>query len=169
MRPRDERVYLYDVSAACTRIVEFTAGRSVENYREDAMVRSAVERQFEIIGEALNLLRQSDPGLAGRITDASRIIADHRVQEPAHPRLCDSLRRCRLGGDQGQPARAGTGGRLPAAGAGDSRMTPAPPDPSLPARLREFHERLPLAGDPGDAPGRPAALPSATRRSPRRP
>lgn len=75
MRPRDERVYLYDVSAACTRIVEFTAGRSVENYREDAMVRSAVERQFEIIGEALNLLRQSDPGLAGRITDASRIIA----------------------------------------------------------------------------------------------
>lgn len=39
------------------------------------MVRSAVERQFEIIGEALNLLRQSNPGLAGRITDASRIIA----------------------------------------------------------------------------------------------
>jgi len=27
-------------------------------------------------------------------------------------------------------------------------MTPSPPDPSLPARLREFHERLPLAGDP---------------------
>jgi hypothetical protein len=26
-----------------------------------------------------------------------------------------------------------------------------PPDPSLPARLREFHERLPLAGDPPDA------------------
>ncbi len=26
-----------------------------------------------------------------------------------------------------------------------------PPDPSLPARLREFHERLPLAGDPPNA------------------
>ncbi len=30
-------------------------------------------------------------------------------------------------------------------------MTPSPPDPSLPARLREFHQRLPLAGDPPDA------------------
>ena len=27
-------------------------------------------------------------------------------------------------------------------------MSPEPPDPSLPARLREFHARLPLAGDP---------------------
>ncbi|MEN6342148.1 MAG: hypothetical protein ABFC89_06260 [Methanospirillum sp.] len=26
-------------------------------------------------------------------------------------------------------------------------MIPAPPDPSLPARLREFHQKLPLAGD----------------------
>ena len=30
-------------------------------------------------------------------------------------------------------------------------MTPAPPDPSLPAKLREFHQRLPLAGDPPNA------------------
>ena len=30
-------------------------------------------------------------------------------------------------------------------------MTPSPPDPSLPARLREFHRQLPLAGDPPNA------------------
>jgi hypothetical protein len=30
-------------------------------------------------------------------------------------------------------------------------MTPAPPDATLPARLREFHHRLPLAGDPPNA------------------
>jgi len=30
-------------------------------------------------------------------------------------------------------------------------MTPSPPDPSLPARLRAFHEGLPLAGDPPNA------------------
>jgi hypothetical protein len=35
-----------------------------------------------------------------------------------------------------------------------SAMTPSPPDPSLPARLHEFHKKLPLAGDP------PNALPS---------
>jgi len=49
MRPRDERAYLYDISAACTHIAEFTAGRSVEDYRQDALVRSAVERQFETV------------------------------------------------------------------------------------------------------------------------
>ncbi|MEN6517310.1 MAG: HepT-like ribonuclease domain-containing protein [Methanospirillum sp.] len=75
MRQRDARAYLYDILAACARIAEFTAGRTIEDYRQDAMVRSAVERQFEIVGEALNLLRQSDPCTAGRITDASRIIA----------------------------------------------------------------------------------------------
>ena len=30
-------------------------------------------------------------------------------------------------------------------------MTPAPPDPSLPSRLRAFHQRLPLAGTPPNA------------------
>ena len=30
-------------------------------------------------------------------------------------------------------------------------MTPEPVDPTLPARLREFHARLPLAGDPRNA------------------
>jgi len=30
-------------------------------------------------------------------------------------------------------------------------MRPEPPDPTLPARLREFHERLPLAGTPPNA------------------
>ncbi len=30
-------------------------------------------------------------------------------------------------------------------------MIPAPPDATLPARLREFHQKLPLAGDPLNA------------------
>ncbi len=30
-------------------------------------------------------------------------------------------------------------------------MRPEPVDTSLPSRLREFHERLPLAGDPRNA------------------
>lgn len=75
MPRRDPRAYLYDISVACTLIAEFTSGRSLADYSRDAMVRSAVERQFEIVGEALNQLKQSHPELAGRITDVSRIIA----------------------------------------------------------------------------------------------
>ena len=39
------------------------------------MLCAAVERQFEIIGEALGGLRRVDPGIAARIPDLPRIIA----------------------------------------------------------------------------------------------
>ena len=39
------------------------------------MLRSAVERQFEIIGEALAQVLRLDPSLRSRISDAGRIIA----------------------------------------------------------------------------------------------
>ena len=46
------RTYLFDIAAAISAIEEFTAGRSLEEYEQDLMLRSAVERQFGIIGEA---------------------------------------------------------------------------------------------------------------------
>ena len=38
-------------------------------YAESRSVRAAVERQFEIIGEALNQLAKLDPALAHRVSD----------------------------------------------------------------------------------------------------
>ena len=55
----DPRAYLWDVQAAVDLILEFTRGRSLNEYLGDAMLRAAVERQFEIIGEAVNQLRRS--------------------------------------------------------------------------------------------------------------
>jgi uncharacterized protein with HEPN domain len=44
------------------------------------MLRSAVERQFEIIGEALSGVLRIAPQLSARVTDARRIIAfRHRL------------------------------------------------------------------------------------------
>ena len=44
-------------------------------YAESPLIHSAVERKFEIIGEALNLLSKSNPVLARRIPEIERIIA----------------------------------------------------------------------------------------------
>jgi uncharacterized protein with HEPN domain len=71
---RDARAYLWDARAAADHILEFTRGRSFDDYLADAMLRAAVERQFEIIGEALNQLRQVAPAIAKRIPDIGDIV-----------------------------------------------------------------------------------------------
>ena len=71
---RDPRSFLWDVRDAADAIASFTQGRSFGDYLADRMLRSAVERQFEIIGEALSQLAKTDPDLAARISDVRRII-----------------------------------------------------------------------------------------------
>ncbi len=75
MQPRDIKKYLYDISEACRLIEDFTAGKTFWDYHNDPLLRSAVERQFEIIGEALRVLIQREPALKDRISNAPRIIA----------------------------------------------------------------------------------------------
>lgn len=65
---------LVDVISACRSIDTFTAGRSFEEYDGADLLRSAVERKFEIIGEALGRLRASDPDAFDRVEDAHAIV-----------------------------------------------------------------------------------------------
>lgn len=75
MPPRDLRAYLFDIAEACQHIEDFVGDASIDDYRQAAFLRSAVERQLEIIGEALNQALRYHPTLADRINDTSRIIA----------------------------------------------------------------------------------------------
>ena len=75
MRPRDPRVYLSESIEAADRITSFIHGRSLEDYESDVMLRSAVERQFEIIGESLRRLEDVSPEVATLISSRRRIIA----------------------------------------------------------------------------------------------
>lgn len=75
MQPHDTLKYLFDISEACDLITQFTANKSLDDYRNDPLLRSGVERQFEIIGEALGQAIRYDPGTARQISDPSRIIA----------------------------------------------------------------------------------------------
>src|SRR5262245_1233143 len=75
MLPLEIRKYLYDIQQACELLNDFTAGKTLTDYAANAMLRAAVERQFEIIGEALNQMLKREPALAPRFSDHRRIIA----------------------------------------------------------------------------------------------
>ncbi len=66
---RDPRAFLWDVREAALAIQSFTSGMDVGAYAANEMAQSAVERKFEIIGEALNQLAKLDAALAARIPD----------------------------------------------------------------------------------------------------
>ena len=75
MPQHDSHMYLYDSMEASNLILEFTAGKTFEDYKNNPMMKSAVERQFEIIGEALGQAVKKEPSLGKSIQNISRIVA----------------------------------------------------------------------------------------------
>lgn len=72
---RDPRAFLWDVCEAAKEIQSFVAGMDESLYSQNAMVQAAVERKFEIIGEALNQLSKIYPDIAARIPDVPQVVA----------------------------------------------------------------------------------------------
>ncbi len=72
---RDPRAFLWDVRESALAIQAFTAGMDAASFAANEMAQSAVERKFEIIGEALNQLAKLDADLAARIPDLPKIVA----------------------------------------------------------------------------------------------
>jgi len=74
---RDLSAYLQDILEACEAIEDVMSGVSLEEYRSKRAVRSAVEREFIIIGEALRRISCLDEKLFSSISN-SRAIVDFR-------------------------------------------------------------------------------------------
>jgi uncharacterized protein with HEPN domain len=71
---------LLDALAACQRISEVTKDLDFSRYEADWVLRSAVERQLEIIGEALNRAEDERPSLREELPELRRIVGiRHRV------------------------------------------------------------------------------------------
>ena len=73
------RKFLFDIQEACELVSRFTAGKSFADYQADPLLRSGVERQFQIIGEALNQMLKLEPNLADAISESRRIVAFRNI------------------------------------------------------------------------------------------
>jgi uncharacterized protein with HEPN domain len=70
---------LGDMEQSGKAIQSYVAGASAAEYLKNRMLRRAVEREFEIIGEALRLILIEDPELAARISNARQIVGFRNV------------------------------------------------------------------------------------------
>jgi uncharacterized protein with HEPN domain len=77
--PRSTAAHLADVVDACDSISEVLAGVDLETYIARRPIRSAVEREFVIIGEAVSALTRHAPEVAAGISHA-RLIVGFRNQ-----------------------------------------------------------------------------------------
>lgn len=77
--PRDREKYLFDMLDACRFLLGLTADETVERYVRDRMFRGAVERELQIIGEAMMQLKSMDRSCAEQITEHKRMISFRHV------------------------------------------------------------------------------------------
>jgi uncharacterized protein with HEPN domain len=73
MRPKTPKL-LEDIRDAAAFIRETAQGRTPDDYKRDRLFRQAMERNFEVIGKAMNRLAEHDPDIATRISKHRQII-----------------------------------------------------------------------------------------------
>ncbi|MDP2233166.1 MAG: DUF86 domain-containing protein [Actinomycetota bacterium] len=78
MTRRDERALLWDLITHGKRAIAFMDARSLDQYLEDRLVRSAVEREVAIIGEAYGALDQLRADLVNRLPGDVRAVVGMR-------------------------------------------------------------------------------------------
>ena len=72
-------MYLWDVLQAAALVDQFLGYSSLEDYLDDAFLRSAVERQLQIVGEALAQLSRCDPDTAKSIPELPQVVAFRNI------------------------------------------------------------------------------------------
>lgn len=90
-RERDDAAYLWDMLDAAQAVSQFVAGRTFQDYVADRMLRSAEERQIEIIGEAARRVsatfRDAHPQIAWQRIVGQRHVLAHDYAEIHHQRV----------------------------------------------------------------------------------
>jgi len=89
--PRDRRAYLVDIIESCDAIADAVGGLELQEYEASRLIRSSVEREFIIIGEAVQALSRVDPSAFDSITTARRIVDFRNQLTHEYPTVDDAL------------------------------------------------------------------------------
>ena len=89
--PHDLRKSVWDAWNACRLIQEFTQGHTLETYLQNLRDRSAVERQFTILGEAFNRIDAVDSSFRDRFTEIGDAIGMRNRISHGYDRVNDEV------------------------------------------------------------------------------
>lgn len=88
---KDAAAYLWDMLDAARAVVGFVEGRTFREYETDRMLRNAVERNIEIIGEAAGKVpiefRAAHPEINWRGVIGQRNVIAHDYGEIKHDKV----------------------------------------------------------------------------------
>lgn len=79
MPHRSPQKYLYDIVNCSEFVLEMTKDKTVEDYKNDRVFRSALERELQIIGEAMLQLDHLSPDTVEKIAEHRSIIGFRHV------------------------------------------------------------------------------------------
>lgn len=79
MSLRNPKKYLYDIINCSEFVLQLTKDKTVEDYKNDRVFRSALERELQIIGEAMLQLDRISPATVEEISEHRNIIGFRHV------------------------------------------------------------------------------------------
>ena len=87
----DLKKSVWDAMKACQAIQAFSTGLTLEVYQADLKSRSAVERQFEILGEAFNRIDDVDSSFRERFSEMGDVIGMRNRISHGYDRVSDEF------------------------------------------------------------------------------
>ena len=83
--------WLFDAAEAAQNIKTFCHEKTFDDYNESLMLQSAVERQFEILGEALRRIREVNPEIIVSIPGSREAISFRNMLAHEYGHIDDSI------------------------------------------------------------------------------
>ena len=86
----DKKKSVWDAAEACRKIQEYTAEQTIETYQADPLRRLAVERLFEILGEAFKRIEEVDPSFRDQFSEMGDAIGMRNRISHGYDRVKDA-------------------------------------------------------------------------------